>query len=157
MYTTDLSKAPKPQETLDSYIKRLREELHLSQRELAEAAGLHLQSLGKLERGKTSRLNQKTKQGLALAFDIPQEYLDAVCQGRPVEEIQKKQFCPNCWKGTAQPEPTWMLRQAKYCLLCGTQLLHSCQKCHEPISSFKHRFCPVCGTSYTNCQAISNP
>jgi DNA-binding XRE family transcriptional regulator len=152
MYITDLSKAPKPQETLANYIKRLREEARLSQRELAEAAGLHLQSLGKLERGKTSRLNQKTKQGLELALNIPQEYLDAVCQGRAIEEIQKKQFCPNCWKGGAQPEPMWMLKRAKYCLLCGTQLLHSCRSCHEPISLFKHRFCPVCGIPYINPQ-----
>jgi len=148
MYTTDSSKAPLPQESLENYIKRLRQEAHMSQKEVADAAGLHLQSLGKLERGKTNRLNQKSKQGLSMAFNIPQEYLEAVSQGRPVEEVQKKQFCPRCWRGSVSIEPTWMLKRAKYCLLCGEQLLHSCQKCHEPITSFKHRFCPVCGTSY---------
>lgn len=149
MYTTDPTKAPKPQESLSGYIRRLRMEAHLSQRELAEAAGLHFQSLGKLERGQTHRLNQKTKKGIAIALDIPQEYLEAACQGRPVEGVTKKQFCPGCWQGGTQPDPVWTLPRAKYCLLCGTQLGHHCIGCHEPIISFKHRFCPHCGAPYS--------
>ncbi len=39
-------------------------------------AGIHLQSVGQLERGKTTKLNQKTKTGLARALSIPTEYLE---------------------------------------------------------------------------------
>ena len=57
MYLNETEKLPQPSETLDSYIKRLRLLLHLSQQELATKAGIHLQSLGKLERGGRQRLN----------------------------------------------------------------------------------------------------
>jgi transcriptional regulator with XRE-family HTH domain len=97
MYLNETEKLPQPSETLDSYIKRLRLLLHLSQQELATKAGIHLQSLGKLERGGRQRLNQKTKTGLAIALDIPSEYLEAVSQGRGIETSIIKKFCPNCW------------------------------------------------------------
>ena len=97
MYLIETEKLPQPSETLDSYIKRLRLLLHLSQQELATKAGIHLQSLGKLERGGRQRLNQKTKMGLAIALDIPSEYLEAVSQGRGIETSIIKKFCPNCW------------------------------------------------------------
>lgn len=148
MYPFDESIAPQPQESLENYIKRLRTRLSMSQQQLATAAGIHGQSLGKLERGKTLRLNQKTKKGLAIALNIPEEYLDAVVCGLPVEGVQKKQYCPRCWKGGTNPDPAWTLPRAKHCLLCGTQLRCSCMSCHEPIASFKHKFCPHCGTPY---------
>lgn len=69
MYTFEESITPQPQESLKNYIKRLRSRLSMSQQQLATAAGIHLQSLGKLERGKTLRLNQKTKKGLAIALN----------------------------------------------------------------------------------------
>ena len=56
MNTLEMNRAPQPQESLAEYIRRVRIELGLSQRELAEGAGIHLQSVGKLERGKTSKL-----------------------------------------------------------------------------------------------------
>lgn len=74
MYTLDPKKAPQPGETLSCYIGRLRKDAQISQQQLATAAGIHLQSLGKLERGKTGKLNQKTKTGLAAALSIPIEY-----------------------------------------------------------------------------------
>jgi len=39
--------------------------LPLFQKEVAAKAGVHLQSIGKVERGKTAKLNHKTKNGLA--------------------------------------------------------------------------------------------
>ena len=115
MYPFDESIAPQPQESLENYIKRLRTRLSMSQQQLATAAGIHGQSLGKLERGKTLRLNQKTKKGLAIALNIPEEYLDAVVCGLPVEGVQKKQYCPRCWKGGTNPDPAWTLPRAKHC------------------------------------------
>lgn len=148
MYNFDSNILPQPQESLDHYIKRLRTQLKMSQQQLSNAAGIHLQSLGKLERGQTTRLNQKTKKGLAIALNIPEEYLDAVVCGQPIEAVQKKQYCPGCWKGGTNPDPAWALPRAKYCLLCGTQLLRHCISCLEPIASFQHKFCPHCGTPY---------
>jgi transcriptional regulator with XRE-family HTH domain len=78
MYPNDKDKLPADGETLSNYIKRLRQQLHFSQQELANRAGIHIQSLGKLERGTRQRLNQKTKTALANVFDIPIEYLEAV-------------------------------------------------------------------------------
>jgi transcriptional regulator with XRE-family HTH domain len=157
MYTFDDSIAPQPQESLENYIKRLRTRLSMSQQQLAAAAGIHLQSLGKLERGITLRLNQKTKKGLAIALNVPEEYLDAVVSGLPLEGVQKKQYCPRCWKGGANPDPAWILPRAKYCLLCGTQLRCGCISCHEPIASFKHKFCPHCGTPYAESSQNKSP
>ncbi len=59
MNTLGVNRAPQPQESLAAYIRRVRMALSLNQRELAEGAGIHLQSIGKLERGKTSKLNRK--------------------------------------------------------------------------------------------------
>lgn len=148
MYTIDPDKAPQPGETLDGYIRRLRISASISQQQLATAAGIHLQSLGKLERGKTARLNQKTQTGLAAALSIPIEYLEAICSGKPVSSIENRKFCPQCWTPGTEPESAWTLYRAKYCLLCGTQLRANCTFCGEPLTSFKHKFCPHCGTSY---------
>lgn len=148
MYTLDPKKAPQPDETLSNYIRRRRKEAQISQQQLATSAGIHLQSLGKLERGKTTKLNQKTKTGLAAALSIPIEYLEAICSGKPVSEVETHKFCPQCWTPGTDPDSVWTLYRAKYCLLCGTQLRTHCTNCGEPLSSFKHKFCPNCGTSY---------
>ncbi|MEA5599009.1 helix-turn-helix transcriptional regulator, partial [Rivularia sp. UHCC 0363] len=71
----DTFNTPLPQETVGDYIKRLRVELKMSQNQLANAAGIHLHSLGKIERGITTRLSHKTRRGLARALSIPSEYL----------------------------------------------------------------------------------
>lgn len=68
----------------------------MSQKELAERAGIHLQSVGKIERGQTTRLKQLPKSGLAHALGIPVEYLDAMCKGGAVNAIATLKFCPNC-------------------------------------------------------------
>ena len=90
-----LQKAPQPGEPLDNYIQRLRNDLKMSQQQVASRAGIHLQSIGKIERGQTQRLSQKTKTGLATALSIPLEYLDAALCGQPVSVMEKKQFCPS--------------------------------------------------------------
>lgn len=148
MYTLDPQKAPQAGETLAIYIKRLRSGARMSQQQLATAAGLHLQSLGKLERSKTNRLNHKTKTGLAQALSIPTEYLDAAILGKPVSRAESLKFCPKCWTPGTELDSVWTLHRAKYCLNCGTHLRHQCRSCGETFASFKHKFCPHCGTSY---------
>ena len=149
MYILTEQKAPKARETLDNYIQRLRNEIKISQQQLAILAGIHIQSMGKIERGQTQRLNQKTKVGLATALSIPVEYLDAVLCGQPVSMVEKKQFCPQCWTPGSNPDPVWLMQRAKYCLVCGTILRTRCHRCDEAISDFKHRFCPNCGAGYS--------
>jgi transcriptional regulator with XRE-family HTH domain len=46
-----MTNTPQPQELLAEYVKRIRTSLSLSQTELALKAGIHLQSLDKIERG----------------------------------------------------------------------------------------------------------
>ena len=62
MHTLEQVQAPNPGESLAQYVRRLRLGLGLNQKELALKAGVHLQSIGKLERGKTTRLNHKTQE-----------------------------------------------------------------------------------------------
>ena len=94
MNTLEGSPAPAPQESLAQYIRRIRTTLGLSQRDLAERAGLHLQSVGKLERGKTAKLNRKTQNGFAQALQLPVEYLEAISRGLAVEPAAVIKFCP---------------------------------------------------------------
>lgn len=153
MDTLEINRAPQPQESLAAYIRRVRTGMGLSQRELAEGAGIHLQSIGKLERGKTSKLNRKTHSGLAYALQIPPEYLTAIGRGVTVEPSPAVKFCPICWTPGTAPDPIWLDYRAKYCFLCGNSLRHRCSNCTEPIVSLKHRFCPYCGTGYKSEQS----
>jgi DNA-binding XRE family transcriptional regulator len=148
MNTLEMANAPIPGESLADYIRRLRVGQRLNQKELATKAGIHLQSLGKMERGKTAKLNRKTKNGLAYALGVPAEYLEAICKGISVEEKATMQFCPQCWVPGTAPDPLWMNIRAKFCFACGNELRCRCDSCNEPILSLRHRFCPFCGVSY---------
>jgi len=148
MHRLEQNLAPISEETLAVYVRRVRMSLGLSQQELAEKAGIHLQSVGKIERGQTTRLNQKPKSGLAYALNIPTEYLEALCKGVPVEAIASLKFCPNCWVPGTPPDPMWTSARSKFCFACGNQLRDRCGSCSEPIASLKFRFCPYCGKSY---------
>ena len=61
----DTFKNPQPQESLADYIVRIRKHLRMTQFELADAAGIHSRSVGKIERGLTTKINRRTLQGLA--------------------------------------------------------------------------------------------
>ncbi|WP_228059564.1 helix-turn-helix domain-containing protein [Plectonema radiosum] len=76
---------------------RVRNSNSLTQSELSIKAGMHIQTIRKIESGVTSRLSQKGKSGLAAALGIPQEYLDAVVKQTPIEAITALKFCPKCW------------------------------------------------------------
>ena len=148
MNTLETGHEPQAEESLADYIRRMRAKRGLSQKSLAEQAGIHLQSVGKLERGKTAKLNHKTQNGLAYALQIPAEYLEAVWRGVSIQSSPSIKFCPHCWTPGTGPDPIWTDYRAKYCFLCGTALRHQCSQCAEPIISLKHRFCPYCGTTY---------
>lgn len=66
----DTFKIPRPQESLKCYVSRIRKNLGMTQFELADAAGIHGRSVGKIERGLTVKINRKTLQGLAIALGI---------------------------------------------------------------------------------------
>lgn len=150
MYT---STTPQPDESLADYVRRIRIELGMSQKELSIKAGIHLQSLGKIERQQTMRLNQKTLRGLAYGLEVPVEYLEAVIKGTLVSVTASVKFCPVCWNPGATPDPMWIHVRAKFCFVCGTALRHSCPSCNQPVVSLRFRFCPYCGSSYK----MSNP
>lgn len=126
----------------------MRRLLGLSQKEVAAKAQIHVQSLGKIERGQTNTIHHKTLNGLAYALQIPVEHLDSLQQGLAVSGSTAFRFCPQCWTPGAPPEPLWMHQRARFCFKCGAALQERCNSCKEPISSLRHRFCPLCGTPY---------
>ncbi|MBW4433679.1 MAG: zinc ribbon domain-containing protein [Pelatocladus maniniholoensis HA4357-MV3] len=144
----DTFKTPKLGETLAAYVLRVRKELKLTQLELANAAAINGRSVGKIERGLTTKLNPKTLQGLAIGLGIPIEYLEALIKGEEAKPILGVRFCPKCWNPGSNPDQMWSNLKAKYCYLCGTQLRASCAYCGEPILSFRYKFCAVCGKPY---------
>lgn len=72
---------PQSNESLGDYVQRQRRRLGLTQREVALKAEIHPQSYGKVERGQTTQLNQRTQRGLAYALQVPEEYLGALSRG----------------------------------------------------------------------------
>ncbi|MBV5261446.1 helix-turn-helix domain-containing protein [Synechococcus moorigangaii CMS01] len=148
---------PQSQESLGDYLQRQRQRLGFTQKEVALKAGIHVQSYGKVERGQSSHLNERTKQGLAYALQIPVEYLEALSRGIPIEEQQVLRFCPRCWVPGSAPDPLWLVLRAKYCFACGAALRSRCGSCQQPITSLKHRFCPYCGKGYQNSPPENNP
>ena len=129
-------------------MRRLRSGKGMSQQQLAVSSGVHPQSIGKIERGITTKLNHKTRNGLAHALAIPPEYLDAVVKGVTVEKLGSLKICPHCWIPGIPPESAWNDPRAKFCFICGTPLHSRCRHCAHPIDSYQHRFCPMCGTPY---------
>lgn len=148
MHTLMQPQAPNPGESLAEYVRRLRRGQGLNQKELAAKADVHLQSIGKIERGKTTKLNHKTKNGLACALGVPAEYFEAICRGIAVEATSRLKFCPTCWVPGTPLDPLWMHLRAKYCFACASELKSHCSRCNELILSLKHRFCPFCGQAY---------
>lgn len=147
----DTFNTPLPQETVGDYIKRLRVELKMSQNQLANAAGIHLHSLGKIERGITTRLSYKTRRGLARALSIPSEYLEAICNGSHLPQpFTCIKFCPQCWTPGKPTEPIWNDIRSLHCFMCGYELISHCLKCGKSVTTFKHCYCPYCGFYYKN-------
>ncbi len=141
-------KNPQPQESLADYVTRIRKHLRMTQFELADAAGIHSRSVGKIERGLTARINRKTMQGLAIGLGIPVEYLEALSKGEEVKQVHSIKFCPQCWTPGSDADPIWGNVRAKFCYLCGTQLRASCANCGHPVVSLRYKFCPMCGKPY---------
>ena len=145
----DTFSTPRQEESLGDYIKRLRTALNMSQNELASLAGIHLHSLGKIERGITTRLSQKTRRGLAKVLSVPTDYLRALSKGDEVtESVASIKFCPQCWVPGTPTESIWADIRSLYCFMCGTELLSHCLKCEKSVISFKHSYCPYCGFYY---------
>ena len=105
----------------------------MSQQAVAEKSGIHVQSIGKIERAHTTVLKAKTKRGLAYALDVPEAHLEAAAKGIAVEETGALKFCPQCWQPGNAPDPMWLHVHAHYCFRCGSSLRHQCVQCETPI------------------------
>lgn len=103
----------------------------MSQAELAQKAGMHLQSVGKIEAGKTTYLNSKSSAGLSRALQVLAEYLKAVCKGVLVTAVQQLKIYPQYWTPGTEAEQMWLNPRSKYCFACGTQLRDCCSSCNE--------------------------
>ncbi|WP_216595776.1 helix-turn-helix domain-containing protein [Myxosarcina sp. GI1] len=139
---------PHSGETLAQYLRRRRIGLKMSQEQMAQKIGIHPQSLGKIESGKTTKLSSKTKTGLSKVLKVSEDTLDAVCRGVFVTEVQYLKICPQCWIPGTEADSIWLDSRSKYCFMCGTLLRDRCLRCNELIPSLKFRFCGYCGQSY---------
>lgn len=148
MSTVNAHQLPKAQESLADYVNRQREALGLSRIALAQQAGIHKQSLGKIERGQTQTLNRRTLSSLSLALQVPIDYLEAVTRGQAGTLGPSLKFCPQCWQTGTAPDPIWTDARSQYCFICGTGLQDECGACGEPLHSLTFRFCPHCGQPY---------
>ena len=135
-------------ESLADYVNRQREALGLSRIALAERAGIHKQSLGKIERGQTQTLNRRTLSSLSLALQVPVDYLEAVTRGQAGTLGPSLKFCPQCWQAGTAPDPIWTDAGSQFCFMCGSGLQDACGACGEPLHSLTFRFCPHCGQPY---------
>jgi transcriptional regulator with XRE-family HTH domain len=145
MDTTNLDKAPNPQESLGDYLRRVRKAMNLTQEEVANRGGIHKQTLLKIEAGQSGKLSQKTRQGLVYALKIPEEYLIALMENKEALEIPRTlKICPRCWPAGTPPETQWLDLRAKYCFLCGGGLRDRCE-CGRSIADWRYAFCPYCG------------
>jgi DNA-binding XRE family transcriptional regulator len=118
MQLLDSLLTPSADESLGQYLRRLRLHRGLSQADVVELAGIHLQSLGKIERGRTLKLNHKTCSGLAYTLNVPKEYLESVGRCVAVDVPSALKFCPSCWTVGMPPESMWLDLRAKCCFLC---------------------------------------
>lgn len=82
MQTSPFEAWPQIGESLAHYVRRRREYLCLSQRELALKANISIGSISRIERGQTNHLKLSTKRSLALPLEIPAEHFDAVEKGQ---------------------------------------------------------------------------
>jgi len=146
--TSNAQQLPKPQEPLADYVNRQRLALGLSREALALQAGIHKQSLGKIERGQTQTLNRRTLSGLSRALQVPMDYLDAVARGQTEGLGPSLKFCPQCWRAGSAPDPIWTDARSQFCFMCGTGLQDACGTCGAPLHSLTFRFCPHCGQPY---------
>ena len=149
MSTLNAHQLPKAQESLAEYVSRQRKALGVSRQVLAQQAGIHHHSLGKIERGQTQTLNRRTLSGLSLALQVPMEYLEAVARGQAGALGPSLKFCPQCWQAGTPPDPIWTDARSRYCFMCGSRLQDACGACGEPLHSLTFRFCPHCGHPYT--------
>ena len=116
MSTTNTRQLPKAQESLADYVNRQREALGLTRIALAERAGIHKQSLGKIERGQTQTLNRRTLSSLSKALEVPIDYLDAVTRGQTGTLGPSLKFCPQCWQAGTAPDPIWTDARSQFLL-----------------------------------------
>ncbi|QCS48007.1 helix-turn-helix domain-containing protein (plasmid) [Picosynechococcus sp. PCC 11901] len=154
--TSDSEKTPLPNESIAHYLQRVRRLLGLSQKEVAAKAQIHVQSLGKIERVQTGTIHDKTLNGLAYALQIPVDHLDSLQRGVAISDASTFRFCPQCWTPGTPPEPLWMHQRARFCFECGSVLRSRCHSCQEPITSLRHRFCPLCGTPYKESKELND-
>jgi transcriptional regulator with XRE-family HTH domain len=148
VHTLETSSVPVANEPLAQYVRRQRTILGLTQKDLAAQTGIHVQSLGKIERGKTTQLNRHTRSGLADAFGIPVDYLEKLGKGRFPPLSAAIKVCSRCWMPGTPLDPIWLDPRSKFCFICGSPLQDRCGSCNEPITSIRHRFCPQCGKAY---------
>lgn len=102
MSTNEADKLPKAGELLAAYVQRVRIGLGMSQAQLAQKVGIHLQSVGKIESRKTTQPNSKSETGLFKALQVSR-YLEAVCWGTLLAAVQQLK-CPNRWTPGTEAE-----------------------------------------------------
>jgi transcriptional regulator with XRE-family HTH domain len=138
------------EETLASYMKRIRELRGFTRTELANLAAVNVSTVARIEGGTTGaqKPRKEIQERLSAALQIPIEYLQAASREKSVEVLQTNKVCLSCWMPGKPPDSRWSMLDAKFCLRCGERLKDKCDQCSEPVL-LRARFCPQCGMPYT--------
>jgi transcriptional regulator with XRE-family HTH domain len=141
---------------LIEFIRKRREELGLTQAELAKRAGIGQPYISKIESGAIRSPSHATIQALSLALGMGSDGLmdetwcipgyaeigycpNFKCPGSNYAEIMSASY----WK----PYKTSLEDEEgriEFCVYCGTKLLTECENCGRKIKQF-YQHCPGCG------------
>ena len=136
-------------EPLGEYIEKVRKLRGLTMAALAKRANVNISTIVRMQSGATSvtRPRGAVQQRLAMALQIPVEYLQAATKQEPFSMPLTNRVCPCCWVPGTLPDLRWSQIDAKFCMRCGQGLTDKCGECSEPIL-LNGRFCPQCGKPY---------
>jgi transcriptional regulator with XRE-family HTH domain len=136
-------------EPLGEYLDKVRQLRGLTIASLAKRAGVNASTLVRMKAGTTSvtRPRSAVQQRLAMALQIPVEYLQAAVKQEPFSMPLTNRVCTTCWVPGNLPDIRWSQIDARFCMRCGEQLTDKCSACSEPIF-LNGRFCPQCGKPY---------
>jgi len=115
-------------EPLGEYLEKVRKLRGLTMAALAKPANVNISTIVRMQSGTTGvkRPRGAVQQRLAMALQIPVEYLQEATQKDPFSMPLTNRACPCCWA----PDLRWTQIDAKFCMRCGQGLTDTFVECY---------------------------